>query len=251
MNARFNTNTPEEAAKIIGVSTVAVTNWCRDRKINCNNVSDGTNKGRYEIEDDEVRYVRYLVDKYGSRNALLYYRKDWKANDMNYASKNKIEYDKEYSSKEAADYIGVDKTTVNAWCRDNKINFNRVEKVSGRGNKYSNCIPGWELLYIKELYETYGCEKGRYGSPMNHYIKNKGERGMNNEIESEVYELDEPVVCQQNVNEESEGVIEYKKIETDDDILLNAIIRIREIKAQLKSLTEEYAELKEKIISQL
>ena len=78
MNARFNTNTPKEAAKVLGVSEGVVVGWCRNGVINCNKVGEGTQKDRYEITDDEVHYLRTIILKFGVKDGMLRYRKDWK-----------------------------------------------------------------------------------------------------------------------------------------------------------------------------
>lgn len=271
MNARFNMNTPEEAAKIIGVTSVAITNWCRDGRINCNDVSNGSKNGRYEIEDDEVRYIRKLVQEHGSRNMLMYYKKNWRD-----GSVDEIDPDKLYTAKETARIIHVDKSTVNLWCRTEKVNCITKKRngTKGRASRYY-LIPGWELTYIKWIFDTYGHADGNK-SPMVLYYKKKVEDRGDNFMEQPAgipwtLEQDTEVVEAGDIEAKSilneiaettkpEVVVEkvIQKTEDDDDELLNSIIRIREVKArkvqleeELKSLTAEYSELKEKIIGQL
>lgn len=255
-------NTPEEAAKIIGVTSVAVANWCRDGRINCNDVSNGSKNGRYEIEDEEVRYIKKLVQEHGARNMLMYYKKNWRS-----CSEDEIDPDKLYTAKEVANIVHIDKTTVNLWCRNNKINHISKKKKGGRGgNAYYHLIPGWELTYIKWIFDTYGHADGTK-SPMTLYYEKKVEDRGDGFME-------QPAGIPWTLEQDTEVVEESKKeapieetpiekvdilpVANDDDVLLNSIIRIREVKArkvqleeELKSLTAEYAELKEKIIGQL
>ena len=257
MNARFNMNTPEEAAKIIGVTSVAITNWCRDGRINCNDVSDGGKNGRYEIEDEEVRYIRKLVQEHGARNMLMYYRKDWRN-----PKDDEIDSDKLYTAKEVANLVHIDKTTVNLWCRNDKIHHVSKKKNGGRGgNSHYHLIPGWELAYIKWIFDTYGHADGN-NSPMVKYYKKKVEDRGDNFMEQPAgipwtLENDTEVV-EESKEETPTEKVDILPVANDDDVLLNSIIRIREVKArktqleeELKSLTEEYDELKEKIIGQL
>ncbi len=254
-------NTPEEAAKIIGVTTVAITNWCRDGRINCNDVSDGGKNGRYEIEDEEVRYIRKLVQEHGARNALLYYRKNWKS-----GSEDEIDPDKLYTAKEVASIIHVDKTTVNLWCRTEKINCITKKRngIKGKASRYY-LTPGWELAYIKWIFDTYGHADGKNSTMVMHYKKKVEDRGDNFmeqpagipwtlENDTEVVEESKEETPTDCIQEE----VDVLPVANDDDILLDSILRIREIKVrksqleeELKSLTAEYDELKEKIIGQL
>lgn len=262
MNARFNMNTPEEAAKIIGVTSVAITNWCRDGRINCNDVSNGSKNGRYEIEDDEVRYIRKLVQEHGARNMLMYYKKNWRS-----GSVDEIDQDKLYTAKEVAGIIHVDKSTVNLWCRTDKVNCITKKRngVKGRADRYY-LIPGWELTYIKWIFDTYGHACGN-NSPMLIYYKKKVEDRGDGFMEQPAgipWTLENDTEVVEESKEEASTDCIREKVDilpvtnSDDDVLLNSIIRIREVKArksqleeELKNLTEEYAELKKKIIGQL
>ena len=89
MNARFNKNSAAEVAQMIGVTACTVQDWCRNGKINCFNVSGGDKYGRYEIDDDEANYICKLSKKYGKRNVLRNYDKNWK--DSSKKRVNKVE----------------------------------------------------------------------------------------------------------------------------------------------------------------
>ena len=77
MNVAYNQISCADAAKVIGVDYSTVTNWCRDRKINCINISEGTKNGRYVLAEDEVAYIKTLKQKFG-KYFIKKYRKDWK-----------------------------------------------------------------------------------------------------------------------------------------------------------------------------
>lgn len=76
MNVAYDQINSSDAAKRIGVSIACIQRWCRDNIINYINVSDGTDKARYLLEEDEVSYLQDLVKKFGTRKAMLWYRKD-------------------------------------------------------------------------------------------------------------------------------------------------------------------------------
>lgn len=76
MNVAYDQINSSDAAKRIGVTISCIQRWCRDNLINYINVSDGTDKARYLLEEDEVDYIQDLVKKFGVRKAMLWYRKD-------------------------------------------------------------------------------------------------------------------------------------------------------------------------------
>lgn len=76
MNVAYDQINSSDAAKRIGVTIACIQRWCRDGIINFINVSDGTEKARYLLEEDEVAYLQDLVKKFGVRKAMLWYRKD-------------------------------------------------------------------------------------------------------------------------------------------------------------------------------
>lgn len=283
MNARFNMNTPEEAAKSIGVSTPVVVGWCRTGVINCNKVGGGTQKDRYEISDDEVSYIRKLIHKFGAKQGILRYRKDWAKGAMPAQTKPEKEEphiigspspSQEYLWRVAANYIGIDEAALRRYCVEGRINC-RVEKnEGGKGNRYF--IPGWELLYIKGLYDRYG-KVGRF-SAMHYYVKDRNDATCNpDEVVNGVLEWKRP--------ENSEPIGKVDKLEYSDsgvgfystlyspnhpDVLLgyvdehgntpkkndlvttfNYILevkeRIQDCKEELASLEKEYADLRKEI----
>lgn len=78
MNAPYNVLNAKEAANVLKVDYTTVSGWCRRGIINCENVGDGPYKNRYAIEEDEVRYIKNLIQKYGVRKMLLNYNKNWR-----------------------------------------------------------------------------------------------------------------------------------------------------------------------------
>ena len=78
MNTPYNVYNAKEAADILKVDYSTVSGWCRRGIINCENVGDGPYKNRYSIEEDEVRYIKNLIQKHGVRKMLLHYNKNWK-----------------------------------------------------------------------------------------------------------------------------------------------------------------------------
>jgi len=252
MNARFNTNTPKEAAKVLGVSEGVVVGWCRNGVINCNRVGEGTQKDRYEITDDEVHYLRTIILKFGVKDGMLRYRKDWKnmekpaSQPVKTYTTEPTDQVKEYTAQEAADYLKVDKTTVNRWCRDNIINYRRVEKTKGRGgNSYYYLIPEWEVNYIKSLYDKYGTNN-RFGGAMTHYKK-----------DIQITPASESVI-----KPSKDVVVKLKEVTADtsdeDAKLLRDIHYIREVKARIEDcknelalLEKEYEDLKAELVGKI
>lgn len=78
MNTPFDKYSAKEAAQMLGVDYSTVTGWCNRGIINCDNVGDGPHKNRYSIEENEIRYIKNLIGKYGIRKMLLHYNKNWK-----------------------------------------------------------------------------------------------------------------------------------------------------------------------------
>ena len=77
MNVAYNQINCADASKILHIDYSTVVGWCRDNKINCVNVSDGTQRGRYYITEEEVDYLKSLKQKFG-KPFMKRYRKDWK-----------------------------------------------------------------------------------------------------------------------------------------------------------------------------
>lgn len=77
MNVAYNQISCADAAKAIGVDYSTVVGWCREKRINALNVSDGTKNGRYVLNEDEVAYIKTLKQKFG-KQFIRKYRKDWK-----------------------------------------------------------------------------------------------------------------------------------------------------------------------------
>jgi len=264
MNARFNTNTPKEAAKVLGVSEGVVVGWCRNGVINCNRVGEGTQKDRYEITDDEVHYLRTIILKFGAKDGMLRYRKDWK-NMEKPATKIAKSTDsvKEYTAQEVADYLKVDKTTVNSWCRHNKINYRRVEKQPrGRGgNTYYYLIPEWEVNYIKSLYDKYG-SNNRFGGAMTHYVKDRQGIPAIIKFQPKEFEDSEAQKMLDDIATTNPKDLQKKAREAifgdEDAKLLRDIHYIREVKARIEDcknelalLEKEYEDLKAELVGKI
>ena len=78
MNTPFNKISAQDLASMLRVDYSSVTTWCRKSKINCVNVGDGNHNSRYEIGEDEARYIKKLFDQHGKRLWYKHYCKDWK-----------------------------------------------------------------------------------------------------------------------------------------------------------------------------
>ena len=77
MNVAYNEISCADAAKMLGMDYSFITKLCKAGRINCNNVSGGTSKGRWIIREDEVEYIKKLRQKFGSQY-MKKYRKDWR-----------------------------------------------------------------------------------------------------------------------------------------------------------------------------
>lgn len=77
MNVAYNEISCADAARMLGMDYTFVTKLCKAGRINCTNVSEGTEKGRWTIREDEVEYLKHLRQKFG-RNYMQKYRKDWR-----------------------------------------------------------------------------------------------------------------------------------------------------------------------------
>lgn len=79
MNVGYRDLNMQDASKMIGIDYSTLAYWCRNNRINCINIGDGTKKGRYMLSEEEVLFLKHLKEKFGTRKILMYYRKDWKA----------------------------------------------------------------------------------------------------------------------------------------------------------------------------
>ena len=272
MNAKIDMYTPEEVAKSVGVTSATICNWCREGLINSNNVSDGTNKNRYEICEDELRYLRRLARAYGPKKVLLYYKKDWRTDTVELPVVN---IDREYTALEMANLVKVDKTTVNKWCREDKIHHRSIKCKHGKGNIHY--IPGWEVLYIKQLFDKYGHADGNISPMVLYYEKDVNKRGDKKmsagipwtlDMDTEVPEpkfVEETTAKEEleKANKEAKRILDEiagvkPNEEPSDDKLLDSFIRVRELKkdidnmeAKLNQMKNEYAQLKGEIVAWL
>lgn len=64
------------AASMIGVDNNTILGWCKNEIINCQNApSDYAERTQFLIDERECKYLRGLVNKFGTRKALLHYDK--------------------------------------------------------------------------------------------------------------------------------------------------------------------------------
>ena len=67
------------AAEVMGVERSMVLGWCKNNVINCESApKEYADRTKYLIEEDECNYIGGLVKKYGTRGALLNYKKSWR-----------------------------------------------------------------------------------------------------------------------------------------------------------------------------
>lgn len=258
MNARIDMYSPDEVAKSVGVTGATIRNWCRDGIINCNNVSDGSVDARYEIPEDELRYLRGLAREYGSKKVLLYYNKNWRDSDMN---TNELDPNKEYSSIEASNILGVDHDGFNTHCRKGHFNC-RVDKTN-RKKYFRYFLPGWEVIYLKALYDKFGRNSGN-GAALRHYVKDRDKRDEDlcmpmapvNAIKEHTVEACTPNdIVENQVLATASGYVDK---EPSDDKLLDDLIKLRDLKRDiekydtlLNQMRNEYNQLKEELIEWL
>lgn len=76
MNVAYDQISCADAARMTGIEYTFLTKLCKERRINCTNISGGDKKGRYVLGEDEVNYIKTLKQKFG-RNYMQKYRKDW------------------------------------------------------------------------------------------------------------------------------------------------------------------------------
>lgn len=266
MNARFNMNTPKEAAKRLGVSEPVVTGWCRNGVINCNKVGDGTQKDRYEITDEELDYIHTTIQKFGVKDSMLRYRKDWKNGrkpaeprlvehenpepvlepqvTINFDPKPVIDPSHLYSTIDAGKFLGIDKSYITSLCRDERINC--VQKKSSKG-QLSYYILGEELQHIKGLYDKYG--KGK-GGAMSHYSKDwKGVNSAWNAIVDNTHKVDAKGTLKPNefgmfTSKDVYEAINKQPTLSDDELILKIVKQIRNVKAEIAKKTLELENLK-------
>ena len=157
-----------------------------------------------------------------------------------------VAFDK-ISAADAARMLGVDRCTVQGWCRNGIINFTNV----GDGTTVPRyMIEEDEVRYISELIKKFGSTR----SAMLRYRKNwrDGRKPVPVKEPEVIINFDPPVVPEKK--EESKPV---EKV-TSADKIANTIIyiqqikeRIEDCKAELEQLENEYAELKQEVIDSL
>lgn len=76
MNVKYTEINTADAARMFGVTTQAVSSWCRKGLINHVNLSDGNQRGRYMLTENECNYIKELIKEHGARKFMMYYKKD-------------------------------------------------------------------------------------------------------------------------------------------------------------------------------
>lgn len=152
-----------------------------------------------------------------------------------------VAFDK-ISAADAARMLGVDRCTVQGWCRNGIINFTNV----GDGTTVPRyMIEEDEVRYISELIKKFGSTR----SAMLRYRKNWRDGR-------------KPVPVKEPTVVECENVFQPIEVTKDKassaDKIANTILYIRQIKeriedckAELAQLENEYAELKQEVIDSL
>ena len=166
---------------------------------------------------------------------------------------------KDYSTVDVAKILGVDKTTVAGWCRNNIINYQNLSDGTTRARYL---IPETEVEYLRKLFKKHGKRKA-----MQNYNKDWDKKTPKRSTPAPVIF---PAEAFFGIPEEEETTSEVactldpestptptpiKKPEFDEDRLLNAVLHIREVKeeiencqARLNQLQNEYTELKQDIM---
>ena len=78
MNVAYDQISTADAAKMLKVDKTTVAYWCRNRIINFINVSDGNNKGRYMLTEDEVQHIKACIKEFGKSKWIKNYNKNWR-----------------------------------------------------------------------------------------------------------------------------------------------------------------------------
>lgn len=173
---------------------------------------------------------------------------------------------KDINTLDAARMLKVDKSSIIYWCANDVINYTNV---SDGIHKKRYLISEDEIDYIKSLIKKHGKRNWR-----KFYDKNWNKKEMKpmNVITSDeamfIEEVSEKEEKEEypTVKAESAKVIEMsieeqapkKKIDFDEDKLLNSVLHIREVKeeienckARLAQLENEYKEYKQEILEWL
>lgn len=164
---------------------------------------------------------------------------------------------KDFSTVDVAKMLGLDKTTVSGWCRANLINF---QNVSDGTKKARYLISEEEAEYLRKLFKKFG-----KGHAMSHYRKD-WKRGKE-PAQTDTYNEEEITKVPIDERPDLELIVKTSEPETkkysdiikyDEDKLLDAVLRIRDVKerinnlnAELAQLENEYKELKQDIMDWL
>lgn len=164
---------------------------------------------------------------------------------------------KELSASDVARMLGLDKTTVAGWCRQNLINFSNVGEGTQR-QRY--LISEEEAEYLRTLSKKFGKRKimSRYRKDWKKG-KEPAQTDAYNEEEITKVPIDERPDLELIVKTSEPEIEKYSDaIKYDEDKLLNAVLHIREVKerinnlnAELAQLENEYKELKQDIMDWL
>lgn len=78
MNVAYDQISTADAARMLKVDKTTVAYWCRNGIINFINVSDGNNKGRYMLTEDEVEHIKACIKEFGKNKWVKNYNKNWR-----------------------------------------------------------------------------------------------------------------------------------------------------------------------------
>ena len=147
-----------------------------------------------------------------------------------------VAFDK-ISAADAARMLGVDRCTVQGWCRNGIINFTHV----GDGTTVPRyMIEEDEIHYISELIKKFGSTR----SAMLRYRKNWRDG-------RKTVPVKEPAVVFQPIEVSKDETSSVDKIANTILYIQQVKERIEDCKAELAQLENEYAELKQEVIDSL
>ena len=165
---------------------------------------------------------------------------------------------KDINAIDAARMLGVDKTTVQGWCRNEIINFIDVSEPGSKRARY--LIRESEVDYIKKLIKKHGVRKAMFFYKKDHDQKIKEAKKVESGVGNIPWYMDVDTEAIENeVNKELCIPVEEPKekaahIKLDADKIATTIMyiqdikeRIEDCKAELNQLQNEYEQLKKEI----
>lgn len=150
----------------------------------------------------------------------------------------------EISCVDAAKMIGVDKSTITAWRRKNRINCINVSN----GNKYGRyMIPDKEVEYLRKLKKDYGSMK----QAMLHYQKNWEENWDNVKEPEPENTVIKSVVTNITVENTKSKKFDVDSIATTISYIQDIKERLNDIEAEKNQLTAELESLRKEVMEYL